>query len=526
MKDNYNRGTVTRRRFLQGSALAGIATAGFISTASGLLLPKSSFAAQPKTGGTLRMGLAGGSTTDSLDPRTYADSVPMVVGYTLMNGLIEIDDNNRPVPELFESWSAEDNARKWVFKVRQGIAFHNGKTLDAEDIVYSINLHRGDSKSGLVSQMKGVTDVVVSDKNEVTVTLDESDADLPYTLADYHMLVVPKDFNDWAKPIGTGAYQIESWEPGVRVVAKKAGTYWKEGRGMLDAVDITVINDSAQRMNALLTGQVDAIHRVDKKTVEMLKAAPGIELVEGRNGWHAVMAAQIDQPPYDNKDLRLAMKYAVDREQILKTLFNGFGSVGNDHPIPPGDPYYNSELPQYSYDPDKAKFHFQKAGLSSPKIALSASDAAFGGATDMAVLFQGSAAKAGLVVSVKRESADGFYDNVWLKAPFVTSYWNGRPSATQALTAPYRKGAPWNETHWANDQYEKLLSEAKAETDEAKRKQYIWDMQALLHDDGGCLIPVFSGTLDAYNQNVKGYSPTGWLELGNCRISEKAWLEG
>lgn len=517
---------VTRRTFLQGSALAGIAAAGFASTATGLLLPKTSFAAQPKTGGTLHLGLAGGSTTDSLDPTTYADSVPIVVGYTIMNGLIEIDDNNRPVPELLESWSAEDNARKWVFKVRQGITFHNGKTMDADDIVYSINMHRGASKSGLVGQMKSITDVVASDKNEVTITLSESDADLPYILGDFHLLVVPKDFKDWAHPVGTGAYQIDTWEPGVRVVAKKAGSYWKEGRGMLDAVDITVINDSAQRMNALLTGQVDAIHRVDKKTVEMLKSAPGIDLVEGRNGWHAIMAAQIDQPPYDNKELRLAMKYALDREQILKTLFNGFGSVGNDHPIPPGDPYYNSELPQYTYDPDKAKFHFGKAGLSAPRIVLSASDAAFSGAVDMAVLFQGSAAKAGLTVAVKKEPADGFYDNVWLKAPFVTSYWNGRPSATQALTAPYRKGAPWNETHWANDRYEKLLSDAQAETDEAKRKKYIWDMQAMLHDEGGCLIPVFSGTLDAYNQNVKGHSATGWLELNNCRISEKAWMDG
>ena len=105
-------------------------------------------------------------------------------------------------------------------------------------------------------------------------------------------------------------------------------------------------------------------------------------------------------------------------------------------------------------------------------------------------------------------------------------YFHGRPSATQALTAPYRKGAPWNETHWANDRYEKLLSDAQAETDEAKRKQYIWDMQAMLHDEGGCLIPVFSGTLDAYNQNVKGHSATGWLELNNCRISEKAWMDG
>jgi peptide/nickel transport system substrate-binding protein len=499
--------------------LAGIAT-----TSAGLLLPRHSYADTPKAGGTLRMGLAGGSTTDSLDPTTYADSVPIIVGYTIMNGLIEIDDNNKPVPELFESWSVENSATKWIFKVRQGVTFHNGKTLDADDIVYSINMHRGASKSGLVGQMKSITDVVASAKNEVTITLGESDADLPYILGDFHLLIVPKDFKDWNNPIGTGAYQIDKWEPGVRIVAKKAGSYWKSGRGLLDTIDITVINDSAQRMNALLTGQVDLIHRVDKKSVDLFKSAPGISLVEGRNGWHTIMAAQVDKAPFNNRDLRLALKYAMDREQILKTLFNGFGSIGNDHPIPPADPYFNKDLPQYTYDPDKAKFHFAKAGLSGSKIALSASDAAFSGAVDMAVLFQASAAKAGLPIDVKKEPADGFYDNVWLKAPFVTSYWNGRPSATQVLSAPYRKGAPWNETHWANDRYEKLLSDAKAETDEAKRKTYIWEMQAMLHEDGGCLIPLFSGTLDAYTEQVKGHAPTGWLELNNCRISERAWM--
>jgi peptide/nickel transport system substrate-binding protein len=511
---------VSRRSFMQHTAAFGAISAG------GLSLLSKRAAAAPKSGGTLRMGLGGGSTTDSLDPRTYADSVPIVAGYTLMNGLIEIDDNNRPIPELFESWSAEDRARKWVFKVRQGVTFHNGKTLDADDIVYSINLHRGASKSGLVGQMKAVSDVKASDKNEVTITLSESDADLPYILGDFHLLVVPKDFDDWSKPIGTGAYQLESWEPGVRLIAKKAGSYWKPDHGMLDGIDLTVINDTAQRMNALISGQVDIIHRVDKKSVDLLKSAPDIEMVEGRNGWHAIMAMQVDVPPYDNNNLRLALKYALDREQILKTLFNGFGHVGNDHPIPPADPYYNSELPQYVYDGDKAKFYFNKAGIAAPKIALSASDAAFGGAVDMAVLFQASAAKAGIPINVKKEPADGFYDNVWLKAPFVTSYWNGRPSATQLLTAPYRKSAPWNETHWANDRYEKLLSDAKAETDETKRKAYIWEMQAMLHNDGGALIPIFSGTLDAHNSRVKGQAPTGWLELDNCRISERAWMEG
>ena len=106
-------------------------------------------------------------------------------------------------------------------------------------------------------------------------------------------------------------------------------------------------------------------------------------------GWHTVLAMEVDKAPYDNPDIRLALKYAVDREQILKALFSGYGTLGNDHPIPPTDPYFNTELPQRKYDPDKAAFHFKKAGVADPKIILQASDAAFNGAVDMATLLAG-----------------------------------------------------------------------------------------------------------------------------------------
>ena len=154
-------------------------------------------------------------------------------------------------------------------------------------------------------------------------------------------------------------------------------------------------------------------------------------------GWHAVMAMQCDKAPYDNPDIRMALKEATDREQILKALFSGYGTLGNDHPIPPTDPYFNKELPQRKYDPEKAAAAFKKAGIADPKILLQASDAAFNGAVDEGALLQASAAKAGIKVDLKKEPADGFWDNVWLKGAFVSSYWGGRAAATQMLSVAY-----------------------------------------------------------------------------------------
>jgi len=514
-------GKLSRRDFLLRASALGVTAA-----MTGTVLSRSALADTPKKGGTLKLGLAGGSTTDSLDVRTYTDTVAFNVGYQIMNGLLEIDPKNKVQPELLESWTVEPGAKKWVFKVRQGITFHNGKTLDADDILYSLNLHRGESKSPMAGPLKNIADAKVTDKNELTITLAEADADLIYVLADYHLLVVPKDFTDWAKPIGTGAYELDAWEPGVRAVTKRAkGDYWKAGRGNVDGIEVTVINDAAQRMNALITGQVDMIHRVDPKAIDLLKSAPGIELIQAPGGWHTILSMFTDTAPLDNKDVRLALKYGIDREQVLKTLFNGYGSLGNDHPIPKGDPFFNSQLEQRAYDPDKAKFHLNKAGFSG-KVTLSASDAAFAGAVDMAVLFQATAAKAGIPLSIKKEPADGFWDNVWLKAPFVTSYWGGRPAATQMFTVAYKSDAAWNDTHWKVPHFDELLATAKAETDVDKRKQAIWEMQAMLHEDGGALIPVFQDWLEAHSSKVKGHVPSNYFDNNGGRLGEMAWIEG
>lgn len=523
LKQLHARGRIGRREFLGRAAALG-AGAALISTMVAAV--EAEAAETPKKGGTLKLGLGGGSTTDSLEPGSYTDSVMIDASHGLFNGLVEWQQDGKPGPDLAESWEAKPGAAEWIFNIRKGVTFSNGKTLDADDVVYSLNLHRGDTKSGAAGPFKAVTDVKKLTPNQVQVTLAAGDADLPYVLTDYHVAIVPNGYTEWAKTaIGTGGYTLEKWEPGVRILLTRNPNYWKPNRAHVDAVDITVINDSSARMNALVTGQVDAINRVDTKTVTLLEKNKKLEVVRAPGGWHTVISMMQDKPPFDNLEIRLALKYAIDRQQILKTLFNGFGTVGNDHPIPRTDPYFNKDLPQIAYDPDKAKFHFKKAGLTDPKILVQASDAAFNGAVDMATLFQASAEKAGIKVDVKKEPADGFWDNVWLKGPCVTSYWGGRAAATQMLAVAYGPDAPWNESHYKSPKFIQLLSEARAELDEAKRRQQIYEMQALLHDDGATIIPVFRDWVDAHNVKVGGHTPHGGFDMDNGYIAEKAWIK-
>jgi peptide/nickel transport system substrate-binding protein len=523
LADRSRLGAISRRQFVgRASALGAAGALG--QTVFGAL--DAGAAETVRKGGALRLGLDGGAAGDSLDPTSYANPVMIVVGRALFNSLAEWAADGTAKPELAASWEAKDGAKSWIISLRKGVRFSNGQEFTADDAVYSLNLHRGDSSSGAARAMTAVADIKKLDKYQIQISLGAADADFIYVLTDYRLLMAPDAFKDWSKPVGTGGYLLEKFEPGVRVVLKKAPDYWRsgEGRGNLDAAEIAVTSDGAARLNGLVSGQFDVINRVEPKAASLLQKTPKIEIVRSPSGWFAVMAMEVDKPPFDNSDLRLALKYAVDREQILKALFSGYGALGNDHPVPPGDPYFNKELPQRKHDSDKAAFYFKRAGLADAKIALQYSEAAFAGAADMGALMQASAGKAGIRIELKKEPADGFWDNVWLKAPFVESYWAGAAAATQILSANFRAGAPLNETHWSNEKFEKLLADAKSETDEAKRKGYIWEMQAMLRDDGGAVVPVFRDWIDAHRDIVGGHTPHSGLDMDNGYILDKAFL--
>ncbi len=523
LQGRLKKGAISRREFF-GRAVALGASAAAISSA---LASVDAFAAEtPKKGGALRLGLGGGSTTDSWDIGSYNDSVMIDASHGVFNGLIEWAEDGKPKPDLASSIEPSKDAKEWVFNLRKGVKFSNGKELTAEDAIYSLNYHRGpDSKSGGKSSVAAIDDIQKLDKYQIKVVLKAGDADFLYSLTDYHMLVVPDGFKDWANPVGTGAMLVEKFDPGVRISFKKNKDFYKENRGFLDEAEITVINDGVARLNALKSGQIDAINRVDPKAVPLIEKSSNLKLVRASGGWHVVSAMAVDRPPFDNADLRLAMKFATNREQILKALFSGVGSIGNDHPIPSTDPYFNKELPQRKYDLDKAAFYFKKAGVANPNIVLQVSDATFNGAIDMAQLMKASADAAKIPFEIKKEPADGFWDNVWLKGAFVSSYWGGRAAATQMLSVAYSAGAPWNETHMKNEKFEKLLAESKAEIDEAKRKPMIWEMQAILNEDGGAIIPVFKDWLDAHQDKVGGHTPHGGFDMNNGRILETAWIK-
>jgi peptide/nickel transport system substrate-binding protein len=222
--------------------------------------------------------------------------------------------------------------------------------------------------------------------------------------------------------------------------------------------------------------------------------------------------------------VRTALKYAVNRQDIVDKVFLGHATPGNDNPIAKSVKFAIDPEPKFTYDPEKAKFHLKKAGLSTLKVDLSAADAAFNGCVDAAVLYQEHAKAAGIEINVVREPNDGYWDNVWLKKPWCAGYWSGRPTIDWMVTTVYAKGAAWNETHWENARFNELLVQARGETDEKKRGTMYAEIQQLIHDDGGVIVLVFNNYVEAATKKLAhGEIAPNW-EADGLKIAERWWF--
>jgi peptide/nickel transport system substrate-binding protein len=317
---------------------------------------------------------------------------------------------------------------------------------------------------------------------------------------------------------------MENFDPGVRGLTRKNPNYWRShDRAFVDSVETIAVNDGYARLNALVSGSAHLVNRLDPKGVALLQRNKAVQIFEIAGTSHYSFAMRCDAPPFDNKDLRLALKHAIDRESMVKTILSGHGALGNDHPIASFMPFHADDIPQTEYDPDKAKFYFKKA--DSGPIQLAVSDAAFIGAVDAAQIFQASAAKAGIEIELERVPADGYWSNIWRKRPFCATYWSGRPTADLMLSIAYKSDAPWNETAWKRPEFDKLLTAARAEVDDAKRKPMYRQLQMMIHEDGGVIIPMFNNTLDAGSTKVKGFVPDPLLQMSGYRAPERVWLD-
>ncbi|WP_375259877.1 ABC transporter substrate-binding protein [Citreimonas sp.] len=513
---------ISRRGLLTTGAAAGVLAA------SGLPLR-----AQATRGGRLRVGLNGANTSDSWDARTHSDLFMIASAQgAVFDNLTEIAADGALRGELATDWDASPDAKTWTFNLRQGVTFHNGKPFGADDVIESLKMHVEEgSKSAAQPIVSTIVEMKKMNEHQVQLVLERGNADLPYLLSDYHLLIYPAGQIDEAiqKGIGTGLYRAQSFEPGVRMVATRVDDHYKDGNaGWFDEIEYIAINDNTARMNAMLTGQVDAINRIDLKTEQLLRANPQLRINEVSCNQQYTFPMLTNVAPFDDVNVRRALKHAINRQEMVDKILLGHGRVGNDSPIGPANQFFFENMEQTTYDPDQAKFYLKEAGYDSLDIDLSASSAAFDGALDAAQLYQASAKMAGININLIQEPADGYWSNVWLKKPFCASYWSGRATEDWMFSNAYEEGAPWNDTQWGredSERFQNLLVEARAQLDDAKRREMYHEMQQILNDEGGVVLPMFANYVQAISNKVATPDVVGNLwQMDNARMAERWWM--
>jgi peptide/nickel transport system substrate-binding protein len=525
MTADVARGAMTRREFVGRAAALGVTAA----VANSILATSVDAAAHeaPVRGGTIKLGSSGGESTNTQDPALTASEVPLANIRHWGETIVDVNADGTLDYRLAESVEASADAKTWAFKIKKGITFSNGQEMKPDDVLKTYQRHSNeDAQSGALGIMKGITGMKV-DGDNVIIELDTANADLPYLMADYHLMIQPGGgMEDPTAAIGTGAYTVEFDEPGVRHGYKRREDYWDaDNRGFAEFSEVLVLNDATARTAALQSGQVNFINRVDPKVASLLGRAPNltVESVSGRG--HYVFIAHVDTAPFDNNELRLALKYAINRVELVDKILRGFGGVGNDMPINASYPLFDDTIPQREFDIAKAKEHYAASGHDGSPIILRVSDGAFSGAVDAASLFQESAKAAGIPLEIKREPNDGYWSEVWNVQPFCASYWGGRPVQDQMYSTAYLSSADWNDTRWKRPEWDAKLLAARGELDEAKRKGLYSELGRELRAEGGLILPMFNDFVSGVANNVGGWiaDPNG--EMMNNKANIKCWVK-
>lgn len=518
--EGITRRDVVRSGLAGGVLLAGGTVLGELARATGIAQ-----AAAPKTksGGALKIGTTGGGPSDSIDAH-FATSDPDISRlWQLYEPLGVRDPNFNFQYRLAESMTPGKVPDVWTVKLRPGVTFHNGKAVTAEDVIYSLTRILNPKKPGTGAASIGYVDLAKTraiDKLTVQVALTIPNIGFPDDVGQYFNGIVPVGY-DPKKPVGTGPFMYQSFTPGQQSVFLRNPHYW-DGAPHVDSVTIIDFTDDTAKVNALLSGQVHAIDNLPAAQLTSVKSNPGLKALISQCGAWQPFTMRVDQAPFSDVRVRQAFRLIVNRPQMIEQALSGQGRVGNDL-YAPYDPAYDSALPQRHQDLGHAKSLLKAAGHSGLTVQLTTSPV-YQGIVQAAEVFVQQAAGAGVTVKLNQVPTGTFYGPSYLKWTLAQDFWFTRNYLGQVAQGSL-PNSPFNETHWADPTFQKLIKQAQAELNTAKRTDLLHEAQTLEYDNGGYIVWSFSNQLDAYSASVTGFSPArSGVPLTNYGFSKVAFV--